>query len=164
MYYFSIWHVSQSRVNLAAVCRDYLGKCRASLGAQVHAEEVALCRWVREKWQLWPNPWQSQWSKAEVPEWPAGLGALRPGRDCISLYDSPYHWNSSVHFSWNNKKHFQMSPKGLQGRKLSYFPTLAVRWQGEDLIYVSLCPRVLHISGASVLHLLLELCGEARSV
>lgn len=34
IYYFSIWHISPSSVDLAAVCRDDLGRRRADLGAR----------------------------------------------------------------------------------------------------------------------------------
>lgn len=129
MYYFSIWHINLSSVNLAAVCRDCLGRHRANLGAGGTLRSLPCAGEPEES--LGCGQTHSRASTAR-------LQSQSTAAHDIFLYHSPYHWNSFVHLGSRTEKHFLMLPKDDR-RKLSEFPVLVPQRQGRVLIHVSLC-------------------------
>lgn len=77
MYCFSIWHVSPSSINRAAVSRDYLGRRRANLGAQATLRS---------------------WPCAGEPEESAGCGQTH-GRASRARLQSQSSWLGREHCS-----------------------------------------------------------------
>lgn len=110
VYYFSIWHIRPSSVKLSAVCRDYLGRHRAYLGARATLRSLPCAGEPEES--VGCGQTHSRASRAR-------LQSQSTAAQEIFLYHSPCHWNSFVHLSSRTEKHFLMLPKGLHKRKLS---------------------------------------------